>query len=82
MDKQKQIKAYWDRIGKIEDKIQELARKNLDYSTETHKRKSLLTNVKRLESELTKLNNGNNGIPPKPKDSLTAKDSGILPTIK
>jgi hypothetical protein len=51
MEKQKQIKAYWNRIGKIEEKIQELARRNLDYSAETHKRKSLLTNVKRLEKK-------------------------------
>lgn len=49
MEKQEQIKSYWNRIGKIEERIQELANKGLDYSAETHKRKSLLTNVRRLE---------------------------------
>jgi len=48
MEKQEQIKAYWNRIRKIEERIQELARRNLDYSIEIHKRKSLLTNIKRI----------------------------------
>jgi uncharacterized protein (UPF0335 family) len=51
MNKEKQIKSYWDRIGKLEERIQELSRRNLNYSGEVTKRKSLLTNVKRLEKE-------------------------------
>jgi hypothetical protein len=51
MEKQEQIKIYWNRINKIEERIEELARKGLSYGVETQKRKSLLTNVKRLEKE-------------------------------
>jgi hypothetical protein len=49
MEKQEQIKAYWNRINKIEERIEELARKGLSYGVETQKRKSLITNVRRLE---------------------------------
>ena len=48
MEKLIQIRRYWDRIGKIEERIEELAGKGVDYSIETKKRKSLLNNVKRL----------------------------------
>lgn len=51
MNKSEQIKYYWQRINKIEERIEELANKGSDYSIETKKRKSLLTNVKRLERE-------------------------------
>ena len=49
MNKEEQIKSYWYRIGKLEERIEELARKNVGYSVEEKRRKSLLTNVKRLE---------------------------------
>ena len=49
MKTKEQIKSYWNRINKIESRIEELNRKGLNYSVETHKRKSLLNNVKRLE---------------------------------
>ena len=52
MEKQEQIKAYWNRINKIEERIEELARKGLSYGVETQKRKSLITNVRRLEKNL------------------------------
>ena len=57
---EEQIKSYWERIGKVEERIQELARKGLDYSAETNKRKSLLTNIKRLEKEKKLMKGGNN----------------------
>ena len=51
MNIKEQIKAYWDRIGKIEERISELSKKGLDYSTEVVKRKSLLSNIKFLEKK-------------------------------
>lgn len=45
------LKAYWERINNIEKRIEELARKGADYSEETHKRKSLIINVKRLKKQ-------------------------------
>ena len=51
MKTKEQIKSYWNRINKIESRIEELNRKGLNYSVETHKRKSLLNNVKRLEKK-------------------------------
>ena len=53
MNKKEQIKTYWIRINKIEERIDELSRKGVDYLVETNKRKSLLTNVKRLEKEVS-----------------------------
>jgi archaellum component FlaC len=49
MDKKEQIKSYWDRINKIEERIGELSGKGAGFSAEVQKRKSLLNNVKRLE---------------------------------
>ena len=43
------IEGLWNRIDKVESRIEELNKKGLDYYSETHKRKSLLNNVKRLE---------------------------------
>ena len=52
MNEEEQIKSYWLRINKIEERIEELNKKGLGYLIEFYKRKSLLTNVKRLEKEL------------------------------
>ncbi|MBU0958249.1 MAG: hypothetical protein KKF56_05580 [Nanoarchaeota archaeon] len=51
--KEQQIENYWNRINKLEGRIEELSLKGVDYSIETKKRKSLLQNVKRLD-KLTK----------------------------
>ena len=57
MKTKEQIKSYWNRINKIESRIEELNKKGLDYSVETYKRKSLLNNVKRLEKNNNDLKN-------------------------
>jgi len=49
MNKKEQIKSYWDRINKVEERIGELSGKGASFSAEVQKRKSLLNNVKRLE---------------------------------
>ena len=51
MNKKEQIKAYWSRISKIEERIDDLAKKGSSYNTEVNKRKSLINNVKRLEKK-------------------------------
>jgi hypothetical protein len=51
MNKQEQVKYYWQRIDKQERRIEELANRGLSYHYEMQKRKSLLNNVKRLENE-------------------------------
>ena len=43
------IKAYWQRINKIEERISELDKRGVDYSQEWKKRKVMLRNVNYLE---------------------------------
>ena len=57
MDKKEQIKSYWNRINKVEERIGELSGKGASYSAEVQKRKSLLNNVKRLEKCLKQESN-------------------------
>ena len=48
------IKSYWIKINRIEERIGELARKNVGYSSETLKRKNLIRNVRLLDNKLKK----------------------------
>ena len=48
---EEKIKAYWIRINEIEERIQKLSNKGVDYFAEEVKRKSLINNVRRLERE-------------------------------
>jgi hypothetical protein len=44
------IESYWQRINNIEEKIEYLARKGINYSFEMQKRKVLLRNVKQIQA--------------------------------
>jgi phage terminase large subunit len=48
MKKEEQIKSYWERINKLEKRIEELSNKGASHLIEDKKRMSLLQNVKRL----------------------------------
>ena len=45
------IRWCWESINKMEERIQELARRGKDYTSKTHKRKLLLNKVRRLDDE-------------------------------
>lgn len=51
MNKERQIKAYYERMDKLAIKIEDLANKNQPYHIEQNKWKSMYENVRRLIKE-------------------------------
>jgi hypothetical protein len=45
------IKSYWMKINKIEERISQLANRNINHSLETLKRKSLINKVNKLQKQ-------------------------------
>jgi len=48
---EEEIKSYQNRISVLEEKIEALAQKKLNYSPEMRKRKILIQKIKKLEDE-------------------------------
>ena len=51
---ERRISNYWIRIGKIEERIQDLDNHDMSWNEEMRKRKSLLNNIKSCQAKLKK----------------------------